>query len=127
MAYVFYNPNPQGHRVDDYSVRAVAKVLDKDWEDAYMGLCSEGLVYSDMPTSGYVIGMYLRRYGFTQKNIPSVCPKCTTVSQFTDEHHKGTYVLVCHEHIVASIAGSFFDTWDSGDEIVLYYFEKEFD
>lgn len=127
MPYVFYNPNPRGAKVGDCSVRAVAKVLNKDWEDAYMGLCAEGLIYGDMPSANYVWGMFLRRYGFDQKPIPSVCPKCTTVAQFADEHPVGSYVLACQNHAVASVDGNYFDSWDSGSETVLYYLEKEFD
>ena len=126
MAYVYFNPNPRGHRVGDCSVRAVCKAVGLNWENAYMDLCSEGLFYADMPSANYVWGMYLRKNGFTQKMIKSVCPHCTTVSQFADEHPEGCYVLTCQSHVVTCVDGDYYDTWDSGDEIVLYYLEKEF-
>jgi len=126
MAYVYFNDNPRNQRVGDCSVRAVSKATGKDWEESYLGLCSEGLIYADMPSSNYVWGMFLRKYGYVQKTIESVCPRCTTVAQFADEHPKGAYVLTCQSHVVTCIDGNYYDSWDSGDEIVLYYFEKEY-
>lgn len=125
MSYIHFNNNPRNAKVGDCSVRAVSKATGKSWEDAYVGLCSEGLIYADMPSANYVWGMYLRKYGFVQKMIDSVCPRCTTVSQFAEEHPYGCYVLTCQSHVVTCIDGDYYDSWDSGDEIVLYYFEKE--
>lgn len=125
MAYVYFNNNPRGLSVGDCSVRAISKALGKDWEEAYIGLCAEGLNYCDMPSANYVWGMFLRRFGFEQKMIPSICPKCTTVSRFTEDHPKGRYVLACQNHVVCAIDGNYFDSFDSGDEIILYYFERE--
>ena len=125
MAYVFYNPNPKNQRVGDCAVRAVSKAIGKDWTDTYIGLCSEGLALRDMPSSNYVWGMFLRKYGFEEYMLPSVCPECTTVSKFAKEHRKGRYVLACQNHTVCVINGDYFDSWDSGDEVILYYFKKE--
>lgn len=125
MPYQFYNPNPKGIKVGDCSVRAVSKAIGKDWTDSYIGLCSEGLIFRDMPSSNYVWGMYLKKYGFEEARIENVCPDCTTVSRFAKEHKKGRYVLACQNHVVTVIDGDYFDSWDSGDEIVLYYYKKE--
>lgn len=124
MAYSYFNPNPRNQKVGDCAVRAIAKALGKDWEDAYIGLCAEGLNYCDMPSANYVWGMFLRRFGFVQKMIPSICPQCISVSKFADEYPMGRYVLACQNHVVAVVDGNYFDSWDSGDEIVLYYYEQ---
>lgn len=125
MSYVYFNPNPYNQRVGDCAVRAVAKAIGKDWEDAYVALCAEGLMYKDMPSSNYVWGMYLRKYGFEQKMMPSICPNCVTVERFAKEHPTGRYVLACQSHVVCVDSGCWYDTWDSGNEVVLYYFERE--
>lgn len=125
MAYRYFNPNPYNQRVGDCAVRAICKALGMDWEDAYVALCAEGLSYKDMPSSNYVWGMYLRRFGFEQKSIPSICPDCVTVEKFVEAHPKGRYVLACPNHVVCAIDGIAFDSWDSSDELVLYFFEKE--
>ncbi len=125
MPFVFYNPNPKNQRVGDCAVRAISKAVGMDWKDSYIGLCSEGLVFKDMPSSNYVWGMYLKKYGFEEHMIDSVCPQCITVNQFTKNNPKGRYVLATQNHVVAVVDGDYFDTWDSGNEIPLYYWRKE--
>lgn len=125
MAYVFFNNNPSNKRVGDCAVRAVSKATEQSWTDAYIGLCAEGLAFKDMPSSNYVWGMYLKKFGFEEHMVSSVCPDCVTVSQFAKDHPKGRYVLATQNHVVTVDEGNYFDTWDSGNEIVLYYFQKE--
>ncbi len=125
MAFIEYNPNPSNKRVGDCAVRAISKATGLNWVDTYINLCSEGLIFRDMPNANYVWGMYLKKNGFEEKNLSSVCPNCTTVRRFSKEHKRGRYVLACQNHVVASVDGDYFDTWDSGDEIVIYYYEKE--
>jgi len=125
MAYVFYNPNPKNKLVGDCAVRAVSKAIGSDWTDAYIGLCSEGLACRDMPSANFVWGMYLRKFGFEEHMIDSICPQCVSVREFSKKHPKGRYVLATQNHVVAVDNGDYFDTWDSGDEIVIYYYKKE--
>ena len=33
--WIQYNPNPTGRNVEDCAIRAVAKALDIDWEQAF--------------------------------------------------------------------------------------------
>ena len=126
MPYIPYNPNPLHQRVGDCSVRAVCKALDMDWEDAYLALCAEGLMLRDMPSANYVWGMYLHKQGFREHMIPTVCPSCTSVAIFAEENPEGTYVLACQNHVCTVVDGFYYDTWDSGGETVLYYYEKEY-
>ena len=125
MAFVLFNPNPKNARVGDCAVRAVSKAVGQDWTDTYIALCCEGLAFRDMPSSNFVWGMYLKKYGFEEHMISSVCPECVTVAQFAKDHPKGRYVLATQNHVVTVDEGNYFDTWDSGNEIVLYYFQKE--
>lgn len=125
MAFVFFNNNPSNLRVGDCAVRAVSKAIGEDWAGSYIGLCAEGLAFKDMPSANYVWGMYLKKNGFEEHMISSVCPDCITVAQFAKAHPRGTYVLACQNHVVAVINGDYYDSWDSGNEIVLYYYEKE--
>jgi hypothetical protein len=125
MAFVFFNNNPSNLRVGDCAVRAVSKAIGKDWTDTYIGLCSEGLIFKDLPSSNYVWGMYLKKHGFEEYMISNVCPNCMTVAQFAKAHPKGTYVLACQNHVVCVDSGNIYDSWDSSDEVVLYYYKKE--
>ena len=36
----------------------------------------------------------------------------------------GTYILAMATHVVAVVDGDWLDTWDSGDETPLYYWQK---
>lgn len=123
--YIFFNPNPRNQRVGDCVIRAISKATGKEWETTYIEIACEGLKYYDMPSSNYVWGMYLQRHGFRQYSIPNICPSCTTVKEFSDKHKRGTYVLGCQNHVVCSIDGNFFDSWDSSEEIVYFYWQKE--
>jgi hypothetical protein len=125
MAYRYYNPNPYKNQVGDCAVRAIAKALNRDWENAYIGLCAQGLDLGDMPSSNYVWGMYLIKNGFQHKMVESICPACTTVAQFAREHNKGTYVLGCEGHVLTAIDGDYYDSWDSGNKTVLFFYKQE--
>lgn len=123
--FVFFNPNPVSKRVGDCTVRAISKVTGTTWEETYLALCVEGLRMHDMPTANSVWGSFLKRHGYRQHALPDTCPDCYTVARFADEHRDGTYLLALSSHVVAVCDGDWFDTWDSGDEVPIYYFESE--
>jgi hypothetical protein len=78
-----------------------------------------------MPSANHVWGKYLRNKGFERKVIPDSCPDCYTVKDFCDDHPKGTYILAISGHVVTVIDGAYYDTWDSGDEIPIYYWQRK--
>lgn len=123
--YQRYNPNPETARVGDCTVRALCKALSKDWYEVYINLCLYGLVYADMPSANNVWGAYLKDCGYERCIIPDTCPNCYTVEDFTQKHSKGTYVLSLNGHVVAVKDGDYFDTWDSGQEIPVYYWREK--
>jgi len=125
MPYRFYNPNPANIRVGDCTIRALSKALGKDWEETYISLCAEGLLYHDMPSADYVWGMYLRKHGYKMEAISSICPDCTTVQSFSEAHPEGTYVVKTQNHVICIHDGDWYDTWNSAEEIILYFWQKE--
>lgn len=86
-----YNPNPTGRRVEDCSVRAVAKALGISWEDAFALLSKNAYQMGDMAHSNSVIGSVLRMHGFYRKAIPNTCPDCYTAEDFLRDHPRGTF------------------------------------
>ena len=120
----YYNPNPMGLRVGDCAVRAVAKATGQNWNDAYTALTLEGYVLGDMPSSNAVWGAYLKRKGFDRVVIPNTCPDCYSVAEFAQEHPEGIFIVVISGHVVTVVDGDWYDTWDSGGEIPLYYWKK---
>mgnify|MGYP001511611686 CR=1 FL=1 len=101
--WTHYNPNPAGRNVGDCTVRALSKALDQDWYTTYLGLCVEGGLLADMPSANAVWGAYLRRHGFRRE----LAPEDVTVAEFADSQDCVLY-----------------DSWDSRNEIVLYYWQK---
>ena len=68
---------------------------------------------------------YLKNNGFKEKAVECVCPHCVTVSMFVRDHPKGKYVLMCQDRSVFVSDGCYVDFKNSGEEIVLYYYEEE--
>lgn len=122
--YIEHNVNPANKRVGDCVIRAISTVLEQDWDSIYIDVILEGFAVKDMPSSNYVWGNYLVKKGFKRIAIPNSCPKCYTVKDFANDHQQGRYVLATGTHVVAVINGNYLDTWDSGDEIPVYYFER---
>ena len=116
-----YQPNPTGRNVGDCAVRAVAKALDTDWEDAYVLITSNGYEMGDMPSSDAVFGSVLRQHGFYRNVIPNTCPRCYTASDFCKDHPKGIFVLGFGGHVATVVDGDIYDSWDSSREIPIYY------
>lgn len=123
--YVNYNPNPDNKTVGDCTVRAISLAMGLDWDDTHTDLCMVSHYLHDMPSSNVVWGEYLYLNGFRRHIIPNTCPACYTVRQFTYDYPKGTYVLATGSHVVTVIDGDYYDTWDSGSEIPIYYWRKE--
>ena len=73
----------------------------------------------------YVWGNLLLRNGYTRHSLPNTCPDCYTISDFANEHKTGKYILATGSHVVGVVDGDYYDTWDSGEEVPMYYFEKE--
>lgn len=122
--WIKYNPNPDAARVGDCSVRAVACALGQDWYNTYLDMAAYGLMRCDMPSANAVWGAYLKDKGFTRHIVPDTCPDCYTVAQFADDNKDGVYVLGLNGHVVTVKDGDYYDTWDSGGEIPIYYWRR---
>lgn len=125
MSFVYYNPNPERKLASDCTVRAISKVTNKTWEEAYMAICFQGFMMHDMPSINSIWGGYLKSIGFKMTLVPNICPNCYTVKEFCTEHPNGVFLVNTDKHVIAIDNGDYYDTWDSGDEIVNYYWTKE--
>lgn len=120
MKFQYYQPNPSGRNVGDCTVRALSKALGQTWEKTFVGLCLEGFMLGDMPSANSVWGSYLRRNGY-QRNL---APDDITVSEFSDSNSNGVYILALSGHVVCVVDNVLYDSWNSGNEIVLYFWQK---
>lgn len=124
MAFKNYNPNPYNNLVIDCTVRAISKATGQSWDETYIGLAVEGYVIKDMSNSNRVWGSYVKRLGFKKFSLPNTCPDCYTVKQFCVDYPRGTFLLATGNHVVTVVDGNYYDTWDSGDEIPVYFWTK---
>lgn len=123
--YVYYNPNPLGKKTTDCVIRMLCKILGTDWATAYLELSSVVLSEYEMPSSNYIWETLLLEHGFKKRFLPTTCPICMKVRDFVHLYTDGVFVLCTGSHVVPAISGSYFDSWDSGDEVVSYYFVKQ--
>lgn len=123
--YVYLNLNPGNRIVGDCTIRAIALAMGEDWESIHADLSMVSHYLYDMPSSNAVWSEYLLLNGFTRHVIPNTCPACYTVRQFTRDYPVGTYILATGSHVVTVIDGNYYDTWDSGSEVPIYYWRKE--
>lgn len=124
MGYIYFNPNPQKAHVGDCTIRAISRATGKDWERVYGALSTMGFALADMPSSNHVWGAYLRKEGFKRYIVDDGGNDLYTVRDFCRDHPKGTYILAIDGHVVCVSDGNYYDSWDSGDEIPLYYWKK---
>lgn len=123
--WVEFDNNPVRENADDCAIRAISKALNIDWERAYILLCVNGMAMGVLMNRNEVIFSVLRQHGFKRKNIPDTCPTCFTVEEFCERYPQGTYVVGTGNHVITIIDGDYYDTWDSGNEIVAFAWEKE--
>lgn len=126
MPYKYYNPNPRhNNSVGDCTIRAVSKALNIPWETAYIDLVMQGYEIGDMPSSNAVLNSYLRSKCFRRNVVSNLCPDCYTFGDFSKEHPKGTYIVCTGTHVACIKDEILYDSWDSSDEVVIFYYERE--
>ena len=124
MSYVYYNPNPLKLSVGDCTIRAISKALNISWDETYLALANLGFEMYDMPSANRVWGYFLKLNGFKKYQLPDTCPDCYTIKDFCYDFPIGIYIVGTGEHVVCVINGSYFDSWNSGNEIPIYYFKR---
>lgn len=122
--WINYNANPINKRVGDCTVRAISKALGQSWEQTYVEIFLQGFMMYDMPSANAVWGAYLRKKGFSRSAVIDNGLDYYTVSDFCRDNPNGTYILALSGHVIAVIDGDYYDTWDSGEEIPVYYWKR---
>lgn len=123
--WINYNPNPTGRRVGDCSIRAVAKALNIDWEEAFALITANAYAMGDMPSSDSVWGAVLRQNGFYRESIPNTCPDCYTAEDFCRDNPRGTFVLGFGGHVATVKDGNLYDTWNSESLSPQFYWYRK--
>lgn len=124
--YKYYQPNKKDvkDRYGDCVIRALTKVMKKEWLEVFEELLPYARKLQCMPNGKPCYESYLRDNGFEYHGISNKKGnKRPTVKQFAMEH-SGTYYLRVAKHCVAVVDNKYFDTWDSGDCCLYGYWEK---
>lgn len=92
-------------------MRALSTLLDERWEEIYLQLCIVGLEMCEMPSNKAVINEFLRRHGYQRFTVSNHYPTDYSVSDFTDDHPHGLFMLATDSHVVPVIDGFYVDSW----------------
>lgn len=124
--YRHYNPNPIKANASDCVIRMLTLVTGKPWAQCYLDVVEKGLALGDVISSNVVWWALLEDLGFKRHIIPDTCPiDCYTIEDFCLDHPNGLYVVGTGTHVVAIEDSYYYDSWDSGNEIPLYYWQRE--
>lgn len=119
--YIHFNGNPCGLNIGDCVIRAISIVTGFSRHKVYAGLCLAGYDCTIWGNSNSVWADYLKGLGFKRYMVTGRM----TVAEFADRHPHGRYIIGTGSHAVAVVDGDIIDSWDSSQEIPLYYFVKE--
>lgn len=115
----YLNPNPEKRLIGDCVIRAIAIAQNRPWLDVYDDICYQGRLMFDMPSANEVWGEYLKMLGYIKKTCND-----SSIIDFCYNHPIGIFIVGTGTHVVTIINGDYYDTWNSGDEIPIYYFAK---
>ena len=123
--YKQYNANPVNNLTGDCVIRAISLLTDTDWMTTKIRIFIESCLMYDIPSTNRVWSSYLSKQGYERYFLPNTCPYCYTVKDFCRDNPRGRFLLALDGHVVAVIDGDYYDTWDSGNEVPIYYWKKE--
>ena len=125
MAFIFYNPNCKGQHVTDCVIRAICRLENLTWTEAFDQLTALCRQECDMPSSDKMWGKYVSSRGYKKYLIPETVPDWYTVKDFCRDNPVGKFIIKTSGHVIAVVNGDYYDTFDSGDKTPIYFWKKE--
>lgn len=122
----YYNPNPEGRRTDDCSIRALTKALGVDWDTAFAMVVAEAFEVKSILATDATWGNVLAKNGFRRYAVPNTCPLCYTAEDFALDHPKGVYTLGFGGHTATIRDGILYDSFDSSQSIPQFYWYRRY-
>ena len=137
MDYIYFNPNPNAKtfksgkpkswHVQDDVVRAICKVLDKTWSEAYELLDDIAKKNFTTINDKTVVNELLTNklgYEYITYGKPKVGEKRPVIEDFIKENNKGSYVIYLRDYYVTVVDGIVYDIANLSDEAIYSYWKK---
>lgn len=123
--YVFENLNPDGERIGDCVIRAIAKATNKPYvqieDELYLNLGKVGYRNIGTAWKTYIDGCNFKKLSFPAKKGCSRITACA----FAESHPNGRYILRLAGHLTACVDGKIYDIWDCSKKCVYNAWEVE--
>lgn len=129
--FVYYQPNKKDLKDEygDCTIRALSKVLDCSWLEAFdmtIPYCREYQCSNIFNLPIQIEKIIFESLGFEYHGISNKKGSTRpTVDEFAKSHLDGSYILNVANHEVACVNGKYYDTWDCGYKSLYGYFEKK--
>ena len=127
--YVYFQPNKKDlkDKYGDCVIRSMCKALDMEWLDVFDEMQPISREMQVPFNCRPCYEKYLEEVkGFNYTGISNKKgTKRPTVESFARANRVGTYVLRLAHHIVTVVDGFYYDSWDSGQEVPIFYWAKE--
>ena len=129
--FIYENMNPKQKITGDCVIRALARAMDKTWDDILTDLYNYSMKYKQMLDCPQLYSKYLKDQGWIKIKQPRKFDNTKyTGKEFCKELNEGTCLnvygyevtewtdIIAHiggHHTIAIIEGKIRDTWDSSD------------
>lgn len=132
MSYKYFQPNKLDikDKRGDCAIRALAKTFDCTWGEAFT-MCIEPVLKHQVlfnDSNAKELNKIFEEIGlFYTGTTPKKGKKRQTVAEFA-KSTKGDgkhYIAKVPHHFVAVYDGVYYDTWDSGKQLLYGYYTKE--
>lgn len=128
--FVYFQPNKLDVKdgYGDCTIRALAKVFNCAWIDAYMKTIPFCIKYQtpnifNLPQK--LEKEVMEQLGFTYFGVSNKRgTKRPTVDSFAKDHPVGTFIANVANHEVAVVDGKYYDTWDCGECSLYGWYQK---
>ena len=95
--------------------------MNISWDSAFDILAKMAKSMGVMPSEKNAFNAVMRMNGFYRENLPNFLQEDYSVRDFAEDNPNGKYVLCTENHVVPVINGTYYDTYDSGDEYVMWF------
>lgn len=125
----YHNENPKLNICGDCVVRAIARGMNKPWDEVYKDLCDIGFKKKLMPNNKKVYYKYLKDNGWIQCKQPrfedntkySAVDFCEKIARYDRRY----IANIGTEHIVAIVSCKVNDIWNSSNNKIGVYWYKD--